>query len=124
MRYLVSLIRQLATLATALSLAAHIGSMALGSGPQPMAGNFAGPNHPHYFDVSAAHPDESGNVAGHPQPCCILSFLDGLTPSPDSVRIPPRFVSAILNLGKGTGSTGVRPAPPYPVGARAPPLSA
>ncbi|WP_201862972.1 hypothetical protein [Microvirga soli] len=118
-------IRQATALASALSLFVHIGLMALGTQPQPRIVRDSEARHLHHSDAAGGCvPSEPGKVAGHPQPCCILSFLHGLPSSPDGVRTPPRRVSAILNFGDGTGSAGIRPSPPYPVGARAPPASA
>jgi hypothetical protein len=118
-------VRQAAAFVSALSLLVHISLMAFGAQPPSRMAGDARIQHLHHSDAGDDfHPSEPVQVAGHPQPCCILSCLDGLPPAPDSARILPRLVSAILNFGDSTGSAGFRSPLPYPVGARAPPLSA
>ncbi len=113
------------TLASAMSLVIHIALMSLGAGRHMPAAPTAGTMSLHHSHDAGGHgPDEPVKGTGHGQACCILSQIQGLPPPSIGPWLPPLATAIVVAFIGASGTTDVRGSHPYPVGARAPPLSA
>ena len=120
--------RQATALVAALSLALHVGLMALATQPPSLLSieRAVPAQHVHHSgDADDTHHKGHGSTAGHAKPCCILSYVNGMPAAPSaSLLLPPHSVPSVLDFGDETRSGAARFLASYPVGARAPPTSA
>jgi hypothetical protein len=126
-RHIGIMTRKVSALVAALSLILHVGLMALSAPPTslPLFGQGASAHKVHHsHEGGDPRQDDRGKAAGHEKPCCILGFLSGVpAPAPGSVQ-PPAHPAVILSY-VAQGSPETAPSvDPYPVGARAPPVTA
>ncbi|WP_372441142.1 DUF2946 family protein [Microvirga arvi] len=114
-----------AAFASVMSLIIHIALMSLGAGramPAPPTAGTVSLHHSH--DAGGHGPSEPVKDAGHVQACCILSQIPGLSAPPSTGPWPLSLATTVVTFVGAAGPADVRIPPPYPVGARAPPLSA
>ena len=119
--------RQATALVAALSMALHVGLMAIATqAPSlPSFDRADSARHVHPSgDADGSHQDRHGTTVGHAKPCCILSHVNGMPAAPSASLIPPYAISSVLVFDDETRSGAARSLAFYPVGARAPPALA
>jgi hypothetical protein len=125
-RKIASVIRGVAALASAMSLVIHIALMSFGAGHQMPDAPSAGKMSLHHSHDAGGHgPNEPVKDTGHVQACCILGQIPGLSPPPSTgPSSPPLATAIVVTFVRASSPADIRVPPSYPVGARAPPLSA